>query len=91
MSKSLKHQFIDWVREQPAHWGYEYVDASRCAFALFLQDVGLAEGFCVSPGVWMDLEFKEHPLPEGVDEAVRGEPRTFGALLTRLEASEPEQ
>lgn len=71
--KDLTHQFLDFCRSKPRDELYDYVEPSECAFAQFALDHGIP-----------NHSRKSSELPAGIDDLVRGRPRTFGALADRL-------
>lgn len=88
MPKSLKHQFTDWVRKQPADAEYDYWDVCGCAIFKFAK----AAGYDVKAASGRDFTLKSgREVPIGINAGeVAKEPYTYGALLTRLEAEEVE-
>lgn len=75
MAQDLTGQFKAWLKTKPADEAYPYASRTRCACAQFARDAGL------SYEEWRDgLDF---PL----SSELQAKPRTFGALLDRLNQS----
>lgn len=96
MSKSLKHQFTDWVRKQDPEREYDENDGCGCAlwqFAVSIgSDIDVAGYYDWDTHTGLTISLADTPeTRSAMIWAIRTKPNTFGALLTRLEASEPEQ
>ena len=78
--------FAAWCETKPADEVYCYTDSGHCAFAQYLSWLGFVEP-SVGSRTYSDGDGPAHALPAGLDSAVRGEPRTYGALAARLRAS----
>lgn len=79
--KSLREQFVDWVRTKPANEEYDFTKSDLCAFAQFGEFMGVP-ALVGPPGTQKIWEM-------GLEDVLAGSPQTFGALAHRL--SSPKQ
>ena len=79
--------FAAWCETRPANEVYFYSDCEECAFAEYLSWVGLARPIVGTRDYCDGPRGTYHPLPDGIDAAVRAEPWTYGDLSARLRAN----
>jgi hypothetical protein len=68
-------EFLDWARRKPADEEYNYWDTCGCACGQFARDLGFAQESAERYRI--EVMFTSYAQPH---------PRTFGALVKRLEA-----
>jgi len=76
--------FVDWLETQPPAGIYNYRDNNSCAYALYLQSIGISAS--VGAYQWhRDDTLEEFDLPNEINETVRGSKAqwTFGAAARR--------
>lgn len=86
-------EFLAWARTKPADETYSYVNTTSCALGQFLRETGRARHALVGGYSWTPWLFfglfpgRERAIPPALATALVG--RSFGALVTRLEALLP--
>lgn len=79
--KSLKEQFVDWVKQQPTDEEYDYWDSRKCACGRFCESTGLdwlGDDAANNARCRIEPDLRLHLIAW---------PWSFGALAQRLEAT----